>query len=77
MSVIQEHPAELNYVNAWIGPLAQRPGNFLSTFLEACLRADDENYEILRPALLILMDKYPAPVERLAAEVRDNPCPTS
>jgi hypothetical protein len=35
------------------------PGDFLRMFLESVLRADAQNYEILRPALLQIMAKYP------------------
>ena len=36
-----------------------KPGSFLRSFLEACVRADHLNYEILRPALLQIKEKYP------------------
>lgn len=64
---IQHHKNELTYVNR---KTEERPGNFLENFLDACLAADDENYEILRPALLKIMVKYPARChhERLDAD---------
>jgi len=67
MAIIQAYPDELDWVNA---KLHKIPGSesFLSFFCGACLRADAQNYEILRPALLILMQKYPADPKRLAAE---------
>lgn len=34
------------------------PGDFLKNFLYACLRADDDNYELLRYPLAVFMDKY-------------------
>jgi hypothetical protein len=34
-------------------------GSFLATFLELCLRADAENFEIIKPALEKLQEKYP------------------
>jgi hypothetical protein len=66
------YPVELDWVNATIAD-ARGSGSFLETFCHAALRADAQNYTIIRPALLLLMDKYPASPERLAAEVRDTP----
>ena len=64
MATIQFYPAELNYVNAQIR--TELPVlSFLNLFLEACLRADAENYEIIRPSLLIFMEKYPASIDWL------------
>lgn len=68
---IQMYPEELDYVNATLHPLS-RPGKFLETFCEACVRADGENYELLRPALVIFMIKYPADEERLRMERIDS-----
>lgn len=71
MAIIQKYPHELDYVNA----KRRDPGelkSFLSWFCGACLRADAENYEIVRPALLIFMDKYPARAELLERERRDR-----
>lgn len=70
---IQGYPDELDYVNAKMRPrdqagIVQGPQSFLSTFLSACLRADAENYEVLRPALRFFMTKYPADPRALAAE---------
>lgn len=73
--IIQDCPDELDYVNAQIHPLgASRwdDKSFLGTFCQACLRADAQNYEIIRPALLILMEKYPADPERLRMERIDR-----
>lgn len=70
--IIQNYPKELNYCNAILHPLAPQVGSFLEVFCYACLRADSANYEILRPALLIMMDKYPADPERLRAEESDS-----
>lgn len=66
---IQFYPEELDYVNAKMHPLGLTdPSSFLGAFLLACLRADNENYELLRPALRALMVKYPADAERLKIE---------
>lgn len=70
---IQFYRDELGYVNAKLHPLANMdPQSFLGTFLQACLRADFDNYELLRPALLALKQKYPADPERLQMEHSDN-----
>ena len=56
---IQSYPDELTYVNAML--LTRRGNNsFLEAFFMACLRADGENYQIIRPGLLEIMQKYPA-----------------
>lgn len=69
--IIQQYLKELNYCNAKLHPLSNKVGSFLEFFLHACLRADAENYELLRPALLVMMDKYPADKERLEREEMD------
>lgn len=68
---IQCYPAELDYVNAKLREKGQDDKSFLGFFLQACLRADPQNYEIVRPALLNLMQKYPARAQDLAAERSD------
>jgi hypothetical protein len=72
--IIQFYPDELDYVNATLHPSirAADDKSFLGTFCLACLRADDENYELLRPVLAVLMGKYPADPERLAMERHDR-----
>lgn len=74
---IQNYPEELNYVNAKLSALyleePEKPASFLNCFLYACLRADAENYLLLRPALQVLMVKYPADEERLGMEREDAP----
>lgn len=69
---IQFFPDELDYANAILHPLAPQSGSFLEHFTRACLAADSENYLLLRPALLVLMEKYPADAERLAMERHDR-----
>ncbi len=56
MSYIQKYPAEWTWVTA---TLNRNPGSFVQAFCEAALAADPLNYEILRPAVLQLMEKYP------------------
>jgi hypothetical protein len=70
---IQEYPDELNYVNAKISERRDMTTSFVHAFAQACLRADDENYTKIRPALHFFMQKYPAEPKRLAAEVADAP----
>lgn len=71
MASIQFYPKEYDYVSRKLAGyfpadpdktqlLKAAPDSFLGTFLSACLRADAENYEIIRPALAKLMEKYPA-----------------
>lgn len=70
---IQFYTDELDYVNAKTHIFGGiDPMSFLGTFLRACLLADSENYELLRPVLAVLMKKYPADPRRLAQERYDN-----
>ncbi|MGH9728451.1 MAG: hypothetical protein ACRD4V_07655 [Candidatus Acidiferrales bacterium] len=69
---IQFHPEELDYVNAKLHSQKEERKSFLGSFLDACLRADAENYPLLRPAPLALMEKYPAAPERLRMEREDH-----
>jgi len=69
---IQGYPDEVNYVNAVLHPEAKKCGSFMDYFLHACLHADWENYELLRPVLRKIMEKYPADPERLAMEEHDT-----
>ena len=69
--IIQGYLDELNYVNATLHGRGHDDKSFLGTFCLACLRADSENYELLRPLLAVLMMKYPASARRLAIERSD------
>lgn len=69
---IQFYPDELAYVNAKLHPLASKSGSFVTAFCQAAIAADGENYELLRPVLKKLIEKYPADVERLEMERRDS-----
>lgn len=55
---IQMYPDELDWVYATLG----RCGSFLEKFCGACLQADPQNYELLRPVVRELMRKYPQEV---------------
>lgn len=43
----------------WCSNATMRGGSFVSAFADACLRADDHNITILKPALVQIMEKYP------------------
>jgi len=60
---IQGYPEELDYVNAQLHLKGPDDESFLGTFCWACLRADSQNYEILRMSLRYFMIKYPVPKE--------------
>lgn len=69
---IQFYPEELDWVNATQS--VRRPGDksFLGFVCDAALRADPQNYELMRPFLKLMMRKYPAGPDRLEAEQRDR-----
>lgn len=72
MSEIQDYPDELDYVNATLRSRGSELKSFLCVFCEACLRADGDNYVMLRGPLLQLMRKYPARPAHLAMERIDS-----
>jgi hypothetical protein len=43
----------------WLNNASQRGGGFVSSLANAGLKADWENYPILRPVLLEMRTKYP------------------
>ncbi len=43
----------------WLLMASVHAGDFLRHLAEAALRADDDNYPILRPVILRMMEKYP------------------
>ncbi|MGB7844905.1 MAG: hypothetical protein WBL63_04765 [Candidatus Acidiferrum sp.] len=53
---IQLYPSEFNYARTKLEELC---GQFLRMFLLSCLKAGSEDYELLRPALTALQEKYP------------------
>lgn len=71
--IIQGYPDELDWVNAKLADCTGPRESFVTMFCEACLRADSDNYELLRLPLGVLMVKYPAQPKRLAAEREDRP----
>jgi hypothetical protein len=50
-------------IRRWIHGINQheptRPGDFLLAFAAAVCRADDSNYSLMRPAIIMLMSKFP------------------
>jgi hypothetical protein len=71
MSTIQCYPDELDYVNAKLR-IIEGSFSFVEEVCRACLRADGENYEVVRPLLHHVMRKYPVPTELLTFEARDR-----
>jgi hypothetical protein len=69
---IQECLGDLDYVNAKLAERMLDDDSFLGTFFNACLRADSFNFPIIRPALHVLMQKYPADPKLLANQRRDG-----
>lgn len=39
--------------------MQENPGSFLRGFLECCVLADSENFELLKPVLEKIVEKYP------------------
>jgi hypothetical protein len=56
MTLIAQTDAELL---EWILDASRNAGGFLSALAEAALRADWENYPVLRPVLVAMKAKYP------------------
>ena len=56
----------------WLSNAQRRGGGFVSSLASAALRADDENYALIRPLVLQMRDKYPAyePSDEVKAEIR-------
>jgi hypothetical protein len=67
---IQGYPEEFNYANTQIASRAPDDHSFLGTFCLACLRANSQNYEVLRMSLRWLMKKYPLSPEFLEEQIR-------
>ena len=66
--IAQEDDAELL---EWQANANQSGGGFVSAIARAALVADDENYPIIRPALLQIRAKYPRyePSDLVKAEI--------
>jgi hypothetical protein len=59
MAEIQFYPDLLDYCNAKIAE-TRGSASFVGAFCLACVRADGENFETLRPALETIRKKHPA-----------------
>ncbi|MGH8863277.1 MAG: hypothetical protein ACREVZ_01290 [Burkholderiales bacterium] len=55
MMVAQTDPELLT----WLLNAQRKAGGFVATLAEAAMRADHENYPILRPVLVQMREKYP------------------
>jgi hypothetical protein len=53
---------------------SQRGGHFVSSIARAALVADDENYPLVRPMLMVLRAKYPAyePSDAVKQEIKER-----
>jgi hypothetical protein len=60
----------------WLVNAAAGGGGFVSSFAVAALRADHENYPIIRPALIKLREKYPAYNSPVVGKIPHRPEPT-
>jgi hypothetical protein len=58
----------------WLSNAANRAGSFLQNLAWAGLRADHENYPILRPVLIEMRKRYPEhePSEAVKQEIRER-----
>jgi len=56
----------------WLANAYQRGGGFISSLASAALRADPENYALMRPLVLRMREKYPIyePSEEVQREIR-------
>jgi len=48
----------------WCATARQYGGSFVSAFAKAMLCADEENEQLLMPALTVFMEKYPRYLKR-------------
>ena len=58
----------------WLAKANQDGGGFVSAIARAALVADEENYPLLRPILIVLRKKYPRyePSDEVKQEIRDR-----
>jgi hypothetical protein len=58
----------------WLNNAAQRGGGFVQSFADAALRADHENYPLIRAQLLVMRKNYPAyePSDAVKQEIKDR-----
>jgi len=58
----------------WLANAHQRGGGFVSSLAAAALRADPENYLLIRPLVLQMREKYPEyePSDAVKQEIRER-----
>ena len=58
----------------WLAKAEQNGGGFVQNVAAAGLRADHENYPLIRPLLLEMRKKYPAyePSDEVKREIRER-----
>jgi len=58
----------------WLSKAKEEGGDFVRNIAEAALRADWENYPLLRPLLMVMRTKYPAyePSDAVKQEIRER-----
>lgn len=58
----------------WLANADRSGGGFISSLASAALRADHENYPLIRPLVLQMRGKYPEyePSEAVKAEIRER-----
>lgn len=55
----ERDPQEEEKVRNWIINARQDGGGFVSAFADACIRADNLNWEMLREIAFLMREKYP------------------
>jgi len=63
-----DHP----YMLEWLANASRDGGGFVSSLARAALVADEENYPILRPVIMVIRRKYPQyePSEEVRKELK-------
>lgn len=58
----------------WLAKADQSGGGFISALARAGLVADEDNYPILRPVLILMRSKYPKyePSDEVKREIRER-----
>lgn len=58
----------------WLAKADRDGGGFISSIARAALVADDSNYPLIRPLILLLRVKYPKyePTDQVKQEIRDR-----
>ncbi|HEY1800053.1 MAG TPA: hypothetical protein VGG46_03880 [Terriglobales bacterium] len=58
----------------WLSAASQRGGGFVQSLANAALRADEENYLLIRPLVMFMRAKYTEyePSDRVKEEIRER-----